>query len=296
MEYLNYWLRKTANETPGDRIKQEQKPPMLENECGTICWLNSVVQLLLIAISDEDINSPLKHIFENLKKSSNLQSTQMIHNYVSEYMLELETGQQDSFDFFVALNRASEMDRESILNPVSIFTKNVMTCLIDPMHTSSSYQPDPEFYISINIPNDNEPIQDIIEREFHEGTLIGDWRCHQCQSQGGMKKKIVQEGLMPRFILVKLRRTERDRNGRTQKVNKDVIPPLGFTIQTEQDNVYAYSLCGVLTHIGRNMHSGHYISEVRQDQQWWKCNDSVITKTSFQNLSRGAYGLLFEQM
>ena len=150
--------------------------------------------------------------------------------------------------------------------------------------------------MTIDIPKDNEPIQDIIEKEFHEGTIIGDWRCQQCLSQGGRRKKIIQEGLMPRFILIKIRRTERDIMGRMHKVNKDVSPPMGFTIQTEEDNVYAFSLCGVLTHIGRNMNSGHYISEVRLNQQWWKCNDSTITKTTFQNLSRGAYGLLFEQM
>ena len=96
--------------------------------------------------------------------------------------------------------------------------------------------------------------------------------------------------------MIKIRRTERDRRGRICKINKPISPPMGFTIQTEEDNVFAYSLCGVLSHIGGNISSGHYISEVRLNQQWWKCNDSTITKTSFQNLSRGGYGLLFEKM
>ena len=171
-----------------------------------------------------------------------------------------------------------------------------MTCLIDPTHSSSSYQHDPEFFININIPNDGETVQDKIENEFHEGIPINDWRCQTCQSQGVTKRKLVQDGLMPRFILVKIRRTERDIYGRTKKVNKSIIPPLGFTIQTDHNNTYAYSLCGVLTHIGVNLNSRHYISEVRIDQQWWRCNDSSITRISFQELSRGGYGFLFEQM
>ena len=126
--------------------------------------------------------------------------------------------------------------------------------------------------------------------------MIDDWRCQICHSQGGIKRKIIQEGLMPKFILVKLRRTEIDIFGRTLKLNNPVIPPLGFTIHTEQSHTYAYSLCGVLTHIGRSLNSGHYISEVRMDSQWWKCNDSTITRTSFPELSRGGYGFLFEQM
>ena len=197
------------------RTTFEQKPPMFENECGTICWLNSMVQLLLLTINVEDTNSFLRSTFEKFNNMSKLQSTQILRNYLSEYMPELESGQQDAFDFFVGLNSAPQTDKESILNPLSIFTKNVLTCIANPIHSSSSYQPDPEFYVNINIPKDNEPIHDVIEREFQEGTVISDWRCSLCSSQGGLKKKMIQEGLMPRFILVKLRRTERDINGRT---------------------------------------------------------------------------------
>ena len=44
-----------------------QKPPRFQNECGTICWLNSLVQLLLLTINVEDTHSFLKSIFEQLK-------------------------------------------------------------------------------------------------------------------------------------------------------------------------------------------------------------------------------------
>ena len=101
---------------------------------------------------------------------------------------------------------------------------------------------------------------------------------------------------MPKFIFVKVRRTERDEHGRTKKLNKEITPPLGFTITTEDNNVYAYSLCGVLTHIGHGMNSGHYIVDVRRDGQWWRCNDENIAKTSLEKLSRSGYGFFFEQM
>ena len=274
----------------------EQKPPRFQNECGTICWLNSLVQLLLITINEEDINSYLKSMFKNFNSGSQVKTTQGLRNYLSEYMQELENGQQDPFDFFVGLDLAPYTDKESILNPLSIFTKSVMTCSSDQRHSSSSYQPDPEFYVTINLPKDNETIADIIEREFQEGTLINSWRCSICSSHGGLKRKMIQEGLMPKFILVKVRRTERDEHGRTKKLNKEITPPLGFTITTEDNNVYAYSLCGVLTHIGHGMNSGHYIVDVRRDGQWWRCNDENIAKTSLEKLSRSGYGFLFEQM
>ena len=84
--------------------------------------------------------------------------------------------------------------------------------------------------------------------------------------------------------------------GRYFKNNKNIIPPLGFTVQTDNDSVIAYSLCGVLTHLGRSLSSGHYISEVRKNTKWWKCNDSSISETSFDNLSKQGYGFLFGKM
>ena len=39
-----------------------------------------------------------------------------------------------------------------------------------------------------------------------------------------------------------------------------------------------------------SLNSGHYVSEVRIGNQWWKCNDTSITKTDVQHLSKGGYG------
>ena len=91
-------------------------------------------------------------------------------------------------------------------------------------------------------------------------------------------------------------RGEITEDGRAFKNTKDIIPPLGFTVKSEQDTLYAFSLCGVLTHIGRNHNSGHYISEVRKGTMWWKCNDDNITETSFETLSKQGYGFLFQKM
>ena len=118
----------------------------------------------------------------------------------------------------------------------------------------------------------------------------------RCDSYGGIKVKTMQNGLEPKYILIKLRRAELDANGRGIKNNKVVIPPLGFTVKTDDDSVFAYSLCGVLTHLGRSLTAGHYISEVRKDMNWWKCDDSRITETSFENLSKQGYGFLFVKM
>jgi ubiquitin C-terminal hydrolase len=55
-------------------------------------------------------------------------------------------------------------------------------------------------------------------------------------------------------------------------------------------------LCGVLTHIGSQIKSGHYITEIRKGDNWWKCNDDKVSQTTFDSLSKQAYGLLFQKM
>ena len=242
--------KEKRSETHATTDEVGQKPPMFQNQCGTICWLNAFVQLLLLTMDEDSLTSPLKELLKGFQGNGRVKSTTILRNILSENMVELRTGQQDSFDFFLATDGLSDIERESILNPISIFTKSTTSCVMNPNHSSTVYHENPEFFVSISIPDDEEAIQNVIENEFHEGTLIGDWRCSVCNSQGGMKKKLIQEGLIPRFILVKLQRAERDLNRRTRKIHKKITPPLGFTIQSEQNNIYAYSLCGVLTHIG----------------------------------------------
>ena len=97
-----------------------------------------------------------------------------------------------------------------------------------------------------------------------------------------MKKSFLQEGLTPNFLLVKIKR---------YGISRD-----GFTVQTQDSSFHPYSLCGVLTHIGNQINSGHYITEVKINDIWWKCNDDQITQTSFDSLSRQAYAFLFKKM
>ena len=274
----------------------ENRPPSFENESGTICWLNSIIQLMLVTTGEFNNDSLLQHIFRNFKNAHHIQSTECLRSLVSEKKPELRSGQQDSFDFFAALIEFATIDKEWLLNPLTIYTKTVTACNNNPNHKSSAFQNIPDYYLTVSIPRGNMQIQDVIENEFTSGQLLNDWRCTRCNSYGGTKIKSVQDGLEPDYLLVKLQRAELDAYGRAIKNNSDIIPPLGFTVQTDDDNIIAYSLCGVLSHLGRSLNSGHYISEVKRNTEWWKCNDSSITKTTYRNLSKQGYGFLFQKM
>ena len=297
-EYVANSRREEENKfrIPKDQELPKEKPPMFENQCSTICWLNSMIQIILLTIKDCPQNSNLKRMIESYQIGRNLQSCQGLRRVLSQAMFTLQRGQQDSFDFFQALAQFPEIEKQSVLQAISIYFKNVMCCNFNQNHKSSAYQQDPEYYVCVSIPRNNTSLQDAIENEFQEGTIINDWKCSICKRNGGMKRKLINDNQVPEFILVKLARGEIAENGRAFKNIKDIIPPLGFTVKSEQDTVYAYSLCGVLTHIGRNLNSGHYISEVRKGTMWWKYNDDNITETTFENLSKQGYGFLFQKM
>ena len=297
-EYLSdeEHLNTESMEIEEEEIVSEYGPPMFENESGSICWLNSIVQLFLLIIDQNDEDSILKRMFRNCLNIYNVQSNESLRRLLSEKKPELRNGQQDSFDFFSAITNFDDSDKEWLLNPLTLYTKTTTICKNNIMHQSSAFHNVPDYYLSVDIPRDNTPIQDLIEREFTTGQIINDWKCSRCDLYGGTKIKTIQNGLEPNYILVKLKRAEMDMYGRCFKNNKDIIPPLGFIVESENDNAIAYSLCGVLTHLGRSLSSGHYICEVRKNTKWWNCNDSRISETSFDNLSKQGYGFLFEKM
>ena len=290
-------LEENTNRAKKNSSTNVDKPPHFENRNSTMCWLNSMVQLLLKVISNIEQTSYLKEMIENYNLNINYtQSTQNLRRELALKVQELNVGQQDPFDFFVALQEFSNMEQESIVTPFTIFTKGVVECTNNSSHQSVSYSTEPHPYVSLDIPTDNSAIHHIIEQHFSEGSYIADWRCSSCGNLGGTKRTYIQEGLTPNFILVKFKRYGISSYGRGFKIKTPINPPLGFTIQTQDSSFYPYNLCGVLTHIGNQINSGHYITEVKRNNIWWKCNDDKISETSFDTLSKHAYAFLFEKL
>ena len=82
-------------------------------------------------------------------------------------MPELRRGKQDSFDLFSTVTNFSESDKEWLLNPLTMQNKTTTTCIRNTIHQSSAFHNVPDFYLNIDIPRDNSPLQDIIENEFY---------------------------------------------------------------------------------------------------------------------------------
>lgn len=70
-------------------------------------------------------------------------------------------------------------------------------------------------------------------------------------------------------------------NFRPVKVKRAVAIPTVLSLETGE-----YRLYGVVSHIGSNLASGHYVAAVRsrRDHQWYECNDATVTPLHLRNL------------
>ena len=103
------------------------------------------------------------------------------------------------------------------------------------------------------------------------------------------------ESLLPKYFFVKLQRGKWNANGNFTKNNDTIKPTSSINVKLNNDNIVPYDLCGIITHIGSSLSSGHYIAEVKYGETWFKCNDAQVSLTSYQELSDSGYGYLFQK-
>ena len=154
----------------------------------------------------------------------------------------------------------------------------------------------PEYYISVNVPQDYDGLKHAIEDIISGTEYLSDWRCEYCELYGGTQSKRFEDKSMPKYIIVRLNRAMRDKNGINYKNTNKVKPTELIDVLSKEGNHYSYKLCGILTHLGIGMETGHYIAEVEYGNQWFKCDDSSIQETMCKSLSTEGYGYLFKQI
>ena len=123
--------------------------------------------------------------------------------------------------------------------------------------------------------------------------------CQKCNS-----KRTASKGLRlataPSILVCHLKRFAFDDYGNLVRLHKRVKFPLRLEIGDYMSKVNKskpppYELCGVLVHQGRTCDSGHYLAYVKCNGQWFKCNDSEVTKVDLKTvLKQQAYILMYQ--
>lgn len=123
--------------------------------------------------------------------------------------------------------------------------------------------------------------------------------CQKCQ-----KKRSVTKGLRlataPSILVCHLKRFAYDAYGRLVRLHKRIGFPQQLEIGDFMSNLNKarpppYDLVGVLVHQGQTCASGHYLAFVKKNGEWFKCNDSEVTKVDEETvMMQQAYILMYE--
>ena len=123
--------------------------------------------------------------------------------------------------------------------------------------------------------------------------------CQKCN-----KKRKVTKGLRlataPSILVCHLKRFAFDNYGRLIRLHKKIDFPTQLEIGDFMSGLNKarpppYDLVGILVHQGQTCASGHYLSFVKKNGEWFKCNDSVVTKVDEALvLNQQAYIMMYE--
>jgi hypothetical protein len=123
--------------------------------------------------------------------------------------------------------------------------------------------------------------------------------CQKCK-----KKRSVNKGLRlataPSILVCHLKRFAFDDYGRLVRLHKKIDFPQRLQIGDFMSNLNKarpppYDLVGILVHQGQTCASGHYLAFVKKQGEWYRCNDSVVTKVDEATvLNQQAYIMMYE--
>lgn len=123
--------------------------------------------------------------------------------------------------------------------------------------------------------------------------------CPKCD-----KKRSVTKGLRlataPSILVCHLKRFAFDQYGRLIRLHKKIKFEESLEIGDYMSNLNKarpppYDLVGILVHQGHTCASGHYLAFVKKNDEWFKCNDSVVTKVDQATVfDQQAYIMMYE--
>jgi Ubiquitin carboxyl-terminal hydrolase len=209
--------------------------------------------------------------------------------------------QEDAHEFMRALLSTLTMNglNKKLSSLFDGLLESAVTCQIC---NSSSLTRDRYMDLSLNISiNEVKSLADALT-EFTKTEILDEDNMVMCTCC--RKKQPVSKGLRlataPSILVCHLKRFAFDNYGRMIRLPKHVSFPLKLEIGDYMSKVNKakpppYELMGVLVHQGRSCDSGHYLSYVKRQNNWYRVNDHLVTKVSIDVvLSQQAYILIYQ--
>ncbi len=261
------------------------------------------------SISPKDFNDLLSRVnpqfakFEsNDSKDLLLYLIQSMHaelNYKGAQKLSVpkcnQTIELDSFNFFMKVNSELNLSIFSYLFYGIIKSSTICSGCNNELYNYQYFQ-----FLSF-------PTFDYVKKKFnlYSGlkdftkveTMKGDNQCY-CQKCRGLRDAKVKSILFytPPYLLINFDYGKNKKFSPSKVEFGEYIDLTGFTEVNCTEKTY--SLIGISTHIGTSGNSGHYIAYCKDvnNKQWYKFNDSIVSKCSYDEVnSNTPYLLVFKK-
>lgn len=211
-------------------------------------------------------------------------------------------------------------DKDDNLYPFKLFRGTVESNVCcDSCHaTSSTIDPIEDIGLEVSQTASSNSLSDMSSafRKFTKIEPLSEYKCDRCHQMGRATKQSRLASIPP-ILTLHLKRFRYGSDGRplppparrgvrasgSAKIEGHIkfleffdLKPFLTTALSQQVKSMFCRLFAVIVHAGKNSHSGHYISYVRNlnKNEWWKMDDSRVSRaTSQEVLSAEAYMLFY---
>lgn len=137
------------------------------------------------------------------------------------------------------------------------------------------------------IPNRNDlSLKDCIDYSFKPDKI--DIFCEKCEDQRRFNM-FSRVSNCSKYLIIHLKRFS------FSKTQAKINTFIDFSLDNFFIDNCSYKLVGTINHIEIGLGYGHYVSYIRKGDEWYCCNDSIISKTAYPDKST-AYLLFYEKI
>ena len=203
-------------------------------------------------------------------------------------------GQQCARDLFIILSehQANWLDLYTMFHHVTLQTVYCPHCNHESRYKSS------DLYRELSCPPDGTKLRNFVQLQFNSSESVEFFCEDGCKKKGMFKKKIqIVSKESSTFLIVVL---TRGIAGSMNNYNNRVTATDDVTIHDSENESKTYSPIAVVEHEGRVTKSGnsegHYVCDVKNEENWYKTNDESIPKLIPKNkVTKYGYVILYKR-
>lgn len=181
--------------------------------------------------------------------------------------------QEDPHEFFMLLTEEIEHQKHSVSWFTDNFTAKIQTTiecsLCKTIYKSYGFLGDLALHV-----NKNKSVQQALDAYFDLQSLDG-YKCTSCKKKVSANQKHSLKRA-PKCLFLQLRRFSTTNKKISRNIEITPTLKLGKHFSKSQSREWNYQLVGIINHIGKDLHSGHYKAITYTENRVYEFDDSNV--------------------